>query len=141
MNHTLLRSALVVVLAHVAVSLPHSAAHLVEEIWLPPAASAFVALVILLAPFVALWLLYTRRQRAGALLLFSSMLGALLFGIAYHFVLPGADNIAQAPPGVWHTPFVLTSVLLAILEAAGTVVGAWMLYALRHSAPARGHGV
>src|SRR5262245_20804855 len=137
MNHTLLRSALAVVLAHIAVSLPHSAAHLVEEIWLPPVANAFVVLVILLAPFVALGLLYTRRQRAGALLLFGSMLGALLFGIAYHFILPGADNIAQAPPGAWHTPFVLTSVLLAVLEAAGVVVGAWMLYTLRRSAPAQ----
>jgi hypothetical protein len=141
MNHTLLRSALAVVLAHAAVSLPHSAAHFADEIWLPPVATAFVVLVILLAPFVALGLLYAHRQRAGALLLFGSMLGALLFGIACHFVLPGADNIAQAPPGAWHTPFVLTSVLLAALEVAGVLVGARMLYALYRSASAESRGV
>ena len=135
MNHTLLRSALAVVLAHAAVSLPHSAAHIAENIWLPPAANAFVVLVILLAPFVAVGLLYTRRQRAGALLLLGSMLGALLFGIAYHFVLPGADNIAQVPFGAWRTPFIATSVLLALLEAAGAIVGAWLLYAQRRAIP------
>jgi hypothetical protein len=133
MNHTLLRSALAVVLAHAAVSLPHSAAHIAENIWLPPAANAFVVVVILLAPFVALGLLYTRRQRAGALLLFGSMVGALLFGIAYHFVLPGADNIAQVPLGAWRSPFVITSVLLAALEAAGTMIGAGMLYIQRRA--------
>ena len=135
MKHTLLRSALAVVLAHAAVSLPHSAAHIAENIWLPPVATAFVVLVILLAPFVALGLLYTRRQRAGALLLLGSMLGALLFGVAYHFVLPGADNIAQVPPGAWRTPFVVTSVLLAVLEAAGALVGAWLLYTQRRAIP------
>ena len=136
MSNIWLRSALVAVLAHAAVSLPHSAAHVAQSIWLPPAASAFVVLVILIAPFVALGLLYARRQRAGALLLFSSMLGALLFGIAFHFVVPGADNVAQVPPGTWRAPFVVTSVLLAVLEAAGALVGALMLYALRRSAPA-----
>ena len=90
-----------------------------------------VALEALLAPFVALGLLYARRQRAGALLLVGSMVGALLFGIAYHFVLPGADNIAQVPPGAWRTPFVVTSLLLAVLEAAGAIVGGYMLYAQR----------
>jgi hypothetical protein len=128
-----LRYALAVVLAHAAVNLPHGAAHVAEAIWLPPAANVFVILVILLAPFVALGLLYARRQRAGALLLFVSMLGALLFGVAYHFVLPGADNVAQVPPGVWQTPFQVTAVLLAAIEAAGALVGGWMLYALRSS--------
>jgi amino acid permease len=135
MNNTSLRYALAVVLAHAAVSLPHSAAHIAEDIWLPPAANAFVVLVILLAPFVALGLLHARRQRAGALLLVGSMVGALLFGIAYHFVLPSADNIVQVPPGAWRTPFVVTSVLLAVLEAAGAIVGAWMLNAQRRTIP------
>src|SRR5262245_33594548 len=75
-NDTWIRDVLAVVLAHAAVNLPHAAAHIAQAIWLPPAANAFVVLVILLAPFVALGLLYARRQRAGALLLLVSMLGA-----------------------------------------------------------------
>ena len=133
MNDTWVRSALAIVLAHAAVSLPHSAAHVAEAIWLPLAANAFVVLVIFIAPFVALGLLYVRRVRAGALLLFASMLGALLFGIAFHFVLPGPDNVMEVPPGAWRTPFEATSVLLAVLEAAGAAVGGWMLYARRDS--------
>src|SRR5262249_54493809 len=111
---------------HAAVNLPHGAAHVAQAIWLPLAANIFVILVILIAPFVALGLLYTRWVRAGALLLCASMLGALLFGIAFHFVLPGPDNVAEVPLGQWRNPFLVTSVLLAMIEAAGAVVG-WML--------------
>jgi hypothetical protein len=134
MNDTWARSALAIVLAHAAVSVPHSAAHVAEAIWLPLAANIFVVLVILLAPFVALGLLYTRQMRAGALLLFASMLGALLFGIAFHFVLPGPDNIAEVPLGQWRNPFLVTSVLLAVIEAAGAVVGGWMFVMSSRSA-------
>jgi hypothetical protein len=133
MNQTLLRIAFAVVAGHAAVSLPHSAAHLAQNIWLPPAANAFVVLVILIAPFVALGLLYARRQRPGAWLLLASMVGALLFGIAFHFLIAGPDNIAQVAPGAWHATFVSTAVLLAVLEAIGAIVGAAMLYALRRS--------
>ena len=133
MNHTWMRYALGIIFVHTAVNLPHGAAHIAEAIWLPLAANIFVVLVILIAPLVALGLLYTRWQYAGALLLLTSMLGALLFGIAFHFVLPGPDNVAQVPLGQWHNSFLVTSVLLAMIEAIGAVVGAKMLYALHRS--------
>jgi len=98
-NSTHKRLALAIVLAHAAVNVVHAAAHIIGEVLLSLAANAFVALVILLAPFLALGLLYTRRLRAGAWLLFASMLGALLFGVAYHLVLPGPDNICRWPAG------------------------------------------
>ena len=100
---------------------------------LPPAANAFVVLVILLAPFLALMLLYTRHLRAGAWLLFASMLGALLFGVAYHLVLPGPDNILLMSGGPWAIAFQTSALLLAVIETSGAVVGGWMLYSLRRS--------
>src|SRR5262249_34195687 len=90
-NDKLFRYGAAVVLANSAVNLPHGAAHVGESAYLPPLANAFVTLVIVLAPFVALGLLRAGRLRAGAWLLFGSMLGALLFGVVYHFVLPGPD--------------------------------------------------
>jgi amino acid permease len=131
MNNTRLRVVLVIVLAHAAVNVAHAAAHIAEEIALPPAANAFVVLVILLAPFLALGLLYTRRQRAGAWLLFGSMLGALLFGVVYHFVLVGPDNIMQAPDGSWGSTFQASALLLAVIELSGAVAAGWMLRSLR----------
>ena len=77
----------------------------IEHAYLPPAATAFVILVIVLAPFLALALMRASRLWAGALLLFGSMLGALLFGIAFHYLLPGSDNVADVPPGLWQLPF------------------------------------
>ncbi len=97
---------------------------------LPFFANAYVALVIVLAPLVALWLLRGGQLHAGALLLFASMLGALLFGIAYHYLIPGSDNVAQVPAGSWQLPFQITAALLIVTEGAGTAVGAWMLAVL-----------
>jgi hypothetical protein len=133
MHKTQMRLALAIILTHAGVNIAHGAAHIAEEIWLPPAANAFVGLVILLAPFLALGLLYTRRQRAGAWLLFASMLSALLFGVAYHLLLPGPDNIAQVADESWGITFQASALLLAALEASGVVVGAWMLHTLHHS--------
>jgi len=129
-----LRVVLVIVLAHAVVNVAHGAAHIAEEITLPLAANAFVVLVILLAPFLALGLLYTRRQRAGAWLLFGTMLGALLFGVAYHLVLPGLDNIMQVADGSWGSTFQASALLLAVIELSGVVVAGWILRSLHHSA-------
>lgn len=118
------------VLANAAVNIPHGLAHIGEGASLPPLANTFVAIVIVLAPFVALGLLRAGRLRAGAWLLFGSMLGALLFGIVYHFVLPGPDHVAFVPAGPWQLPFWATSALLVVLEAAGAGVGAWMVAVL-----------
>lgn len=130
MKDTLLRYSAAAVLAHIVVMLPHGAAHAGEAAWLPLFANIYVALVIWLAPLLALGLLRTGRLGSGALLLFSSMLGSLLFGIAYHYLIPGADNVTQVPAGPWQLPFQITSALLVVTEGIGTIVGAWMLYIL-----------
>jgi hypothetical protein len=83
---------------------------------------------------VALALIRARRAWPGALLLFAAMLGALLFGLAYHYMLPGPDHVAHVPGGPWQLPFQITSALLVATEAAGTAVGAWALLVTRRAA-------
>ena len=134
MNDKRFRLGAAAVLAHAAVAMPHGLAHFGEGAWLPLWGNLYVVLVIGVAPFAALALLRTRQTYAGAQLLFTSMLGALLFGIAFHYLIPGVDNVAQVPPGPWQLPFQLTSALLIVTEAAGTLAGAWMLRGLRLSA-------
>jgi hypothetical protein len=140
-----------VVWLHVLVAILHAVAHIGAHI-LPASFFdyAFIVVVIMIAPVVALFLLNNaptcsinslmilscfalrlikgHSTRLGALLLFFSMLGALLYGLLNHFLLPGADNATHMLPGVWQLPFLVTSYLLLILEAAGSVIGAWGLF-------------
>jgi len=126
-----------VVCLHVLVATLHALAHIGAHI-LPASFFdyTFIIVVIMIAPVVALFLLNNaptcsinrHSTRLGALLLFLSMLGALLYGLVNHFLLPGADNATHMLPGVWQLPFLVTSYLLLILEAAGSVIGVWGLF-------------
>ena len=128
MAHKARISAVGIVWLDLAVNVIHALAHIGANIWLSFFGNVFVVGVILVAPLVSLFLLHTTRlEWLGALLLFLCMLGAFLFGVWNHFLLPGADNVAHVPAGVWQQPFQVTAVLLAILQAAGTGIGLWCL--------------
>ena len=130
MKDNLLRLSVTVVLVHAALTLPHGIAHAAEEAYLPAPANAFVAIVIVTAPVVALGLLLRRRRRLGGQLLLISMLAALLFGVVFHYVLPGPDHVASVPAEPWQLLFQVTAGLLALSEAIGALVGALILYRL-----------
>ena len=130
--------AAMIVWLHAGVVVLHGLTHVETEVGLSPFGTAFVTGIVVLAPLLALLLLHARGPRAGALLLLFSMLGALIFGLWNHFLVPGADQVAEVPPGVWHLPFLVTSILLAVLELVGTGVGGWCLYVLGRSRPRPG---
>ena len=67
-------------------------------------------------------------QRGGAWLLLVSMLGSLLFGLVYHVLIPGSDNIFTV---IMHEPlldgavfFTSSAILLVIVDGVGSWVGA-----------------
>ncbi len=111
------------VLIHLAVNLLHGQAHTELHIGLSAFQLLFVIGVILIGPLLALALLWTPRQRLGLVLLTVSMAGACLFGLYYHFVVSSPDHVAHVPAGYWGDLFRLTAVLLALLEALGSVLG------------------
>jgi len=119
-----------IIFLHTAINLLHAGAHVEENVLsLTLAQILFITIVIFIMPLVALFLLGRIRWLAWwGWWFFLSMLGPLLFGVWYHFVVPGADNIASLSPGVWKLPFQLTSILLTIIDAVGTIVGALFLY-------------
>jgi glucose dehydrogenase len=127
--------ATILVWLHAIIALLHGLAHFENSVWLSLLETAFVMVVIALAPLLALWILHSRWQSAGALLLTLSMLGALIFGVWNHFLVPGTDNVAQVLAGTWYLPFLITSILLAILEVIGVGIGAWCLYSLARYSP------
>jgi hypothetical protein len=115
-----------VVLAHLVVNLLHGQAHARLAIALATWQQLYVIVVILLAPLVALGLSWTRYTKAGVWLLFGSMLGALIFGAVYHYIIISEDHVAHLPPGDARGLFRITALLLLVTETVGVVVAAMM---------------
>jgi hypothetical protein len=115
------RAGLWAVLAHAAVALIHSAAHVVLNVKLSAWQNVYVWAVIILLPLVAAALL-RRRTRGGFALLAASMLGSLAFGVYYHFIDRGGDHVLAHGPGFWPATFLVSAALLALVEAAAVLV-------------------
>ncbi len=138
MTHTARSSVSILIWLHVIVVVLHGMAH--GEAGVPFTSLSSNALVVLaigvvigIAPLVALSLLSTRWFQWGALLLCLCMLGSLLFGVWNHFLLPGPDNIASLSAGIWQLPFRITAFSLALIEVAGTIAGAWLLFGTKRA--------
>src|SRR4026209_1326215 len=114
--------ATVIVVAHLAVSLVHGAAHSGAAVPLSALQNVFVWVVILAGPLAALWMIRTGGP-VGPARLARPMGGSLVFGIVNHFVIESADHVAHITSDAWRLPFQVTAVALALLEAAGTAGG------------------
>ena len=91
MNHPA-RNVTFLVLVHLLITAVHGAAHRELQVGLTPSGSAFVAVVIVIAPLVAMWLVWGPRWRFGLGLVAASMFASLLFGFYHHFLVEGADH-------------------------------------------------
>jgi hypothetical protein len=115
-----------VILIHLAIILVHGLAHSRLGIGLNAAQEIFVGAVITVAPLVAGYLLWKDKLRSGGTLLAASMAGAFVFGVFFHFIEPGADNVNhQFPLGLtnWTRLFEQTAVGIAVLEILGLILG------------------
>ncbi|HBB87975.1 MAG TPA: hypothetical protein DC047_10200 [Blastocatellia bacterium] len=114
---------------HVIVTAAHGTAHNSLTILMNGWQNAYIFIVIVLLPLVAAYLIW-KRARLGYLILFVSMLGALVFGGYYHFVLAGGDNVntvAHHAMRSWAQVFRVSAVVLALVEFAGVVAGVFGL--------------
>ena len=112
----------------------HGNSHVEHRVPLATWQLTYVMVVVFLAPVVAAVLLWTRLQRVGAWLLLASMAGALIFGLAFHFLVSGPDNVFALHPGAGREAFRFSAVLVALTEALGCVAGVWALSKLPRSA-------
>jgi hypothetical protein len=118
--------AIAIVLIHLALAIAHGLAHTHLSIALTIPQKAFVGGVIVAAPLVAACFLWAGRLRLGAAVLAVSMAGSLAFGVYYHFIAPGPDNVDQSDPAApanWRNLFEDTAIDLALIEALGTLAG------------------
>jgi hypothetical protein len=112
-----------VVVAHLLVNIAHGLAHHELRVGLALPATVFVILVVLIAPLLALGLIWTAKKRLGLLLLSLSMSGSFLFGLYHHFLVMSTDHVDSQPWSPGGLAFGLTAYLLLITEAIGTYVG------------------
>ncbi len=122
-NSKLVGYATAIVVLHTLVTLVHGAAHVSESVYGSVLDTIFIVVVIWFAPIAAILLLRMRRWQMGSIILLVAMAGSLLYGVYNHFILPGPDNVVSFPAGPWQGYFQITAVLLAIIEAAGTLLG------------------
>lgn len=115
------------VLAHLAVTLVHGAAHRGAAVDLSPAAGLFVLLVIVIAPLAGL-VLSRFRPELGGWTVASSMAASLIFGLVNHFLVISPDHVSHVAAD-WRPLFTSSAVLLVVSEIAGVVAG-WR-YAIR----------
>src|SRR5262249_36339271 len=87
------------VLAHLVVSMVHGQAHERLVVGLSPWQNIYVMTVIVVAPLIAMVLIWTRYAHTGLVLLVISMAGSLVFGVAYHYVVISSDHVSHLPPG------------------------------------------
>ena len=126
---TLKKIALTIVAIHFVVVVLHSIAHQILSVNASPAQLAFIFPVIIVAPVVA-GVMLPKFEKFGTVLLTTSMIGSLVFGVYYHFIAETIDHVAhvaQLEPHRWSQMFLATSYLLAISELLGAVVGLLLL--------------
>jgi hypothetical protein len=119
--------ATVAVLVHLVVSMVHGRAHEQLAVGLSSWQNIYVMTVIVIAPLIAMVLIWTRLARLGFLLLFISMSGSLIFGAVYHYVVISPDHVSHLPPGDAQGLFRTTALLLVLTELFGFVTGLWGL--------------
>ena len=115
------------VLAHLVVSIIHGRAHEGLGVGLSSWQNMYVLIVIVIAPPIAMLLIWTRLARPGLVLLVISMAGSLIFGVVYHYIVISPDHVSHLPPGDAQGLFRMTALLLVVTELSGVVVGLWGL--------------
>jgi hypothetical protein len=113
----------VAVLAHLVVNVLHGRAHESLNVGLSTWQNIYVITVILIAPLIAMLLVWTRYARLGVVVLVISMAGSLIFGAIYHYVVVSPDHVSHLPPGDAQGLFRMTALLLILTELLGLVAG------------------
>jgi hypothetical protein len=103
------------VLAHLAVSIVHGAAHGEAHVPLSRPANLFVLIVVVAGPLAGVALRWLAAP-IGRWVIAITMAASLMFGLVNHFVLAGPDRVARVA-GEGRLLFIATAVLLAVTEA------------------------
>ena len=113
---------ILVVVLHILVQVPHALAHNKLHIDVSRWQNLYILIVINLLPIIAAVLIW-RRKKSGFLILLLSMAGSFVFGVFYHFIAAGTDNVNSLGIHPWSNTFLWSAIFLALVEAAGALIG------------------
>ena len=113
---------ILLVILHILIQVPHGIAHNMLHIEMSRWQSLYILIVINLLPIVAAIMVW-RRKRSGFLLLLLSMAASFVFGVFYHFIASGPDNVNSLGIHPWSNTFLWSAIFLALVEAAGAFIG------------------
>jgi len=116
--------AYLLVAVHVVASSLHGWSHLHAGVPTTLVQNVFISVVIVAIPPLAAASIALRRWRLGYALLFWSMASSFIFGIAFHFVVDTPDSVVNVC-GAGARMFLVSAVVLALVELVGTVWGAY----------------
>jgi len=125
MNPTVIKVLIAVaVLIHLVGNLWHGDAHITLEIALPGYKTAFIIIVIIIAPILGAAITWTRFTLIGCWLVAISLLGSVLFSVYHHYVLISIDNVEHLPPGApeAHAHFSNSAEFIALAALAGAIL-------------------
>ena len=112
------------VLLHLGITVAHANTHLKAQVALSNTALLFVFMIVLAGPIVGLIMQRTAYPRGGAWLIAATLGGAFCFGVANHFLIPGADHVSHVM-GAWRALFQATAVFLAVTEFLASGMAVW----------------
>jgi hypothetical protein len=126
-----------------------AAVHLIVTIWhgelrrelavaLSPGQDLFSYLFFIVAPLLAVGLLWTRHVRLALWLFLASFGASLLFGIYYRYILLSPENIHRLPPGVGaaHARFAVSAAIRALIDFA-SALGTAFVFGWHHARDSR----
>jgi hypothetical protein len=125
------------VVVHAVASGLHGWSHVYAGVATTFVQNVFIATIIVAMPPFAAALIALRKLHLGYALLFLSMAGSLIFGIAFHFVVDSPDAVVNVC-GTGARRFLVSAILLAVVELMGTV---WAAYCWRRVLTLRSGGL
>jgi hypothetical protein len=119
------RFAFLLLSTHAVVGILHSWAHFELHVAMSGSQWLFVAGIVGGAPWLSLLLLRFRRVQLGWMAFLLSMLASLVFGLYFHFVKVGSDNLdmLRQSPVFFVRLFQITAENLALIVLFGTAAG------------------
>ena len=96
---------------------------------LSPAQSLFAYVLLIVAPLLAVGLVWAHRARQALWLFLAAVSASLLFGIYFRYIILSPENIHRLPSGVAaaHAPFAVSAAIRALIELGLALGAAFML--------------
>jgi hypothetical protein len=136
MNRAAKCATAIVVAVHLLINIVHGVAHLELHTGLSLSGSVFVIAVVLILPLAAMVLVWAAQKQLGLILLSSSMLASLLFGLYHHFLIMSPDHVHSQTASPLGMTFIFTAYGLLITEAIGTYICIHFLRVAKENAKA-----